>query len=83
MNNDAVERDKLPREFSEQGEGNVESMLLVEKGLRELTSLKVSALIVWHVLPIIYIYPFKFEVKYYVASFFLHRQKKNQFGSKF
>ncbi|KAM7472730.1 hypothetical protein LguiA_010913 [Lonicera macranthoides] len=42
VNNDAVERDKVPREFSEQGEGNVESMLLVEKGLRELTSLKVE-----------------------------------------
>ncbi|OVA04372.1 hypothetical protein BVC80_1395g89 [Macleaya cordata] len=40
---DAEERDKVPRDLNDlSGEGNIESMLLVEKGLRELASLKVE-----------------------------------------
>lgn len=47
VHNDAVERDKFPRDLNEfSGEGNVESMLLVEKGLRELASLKVEDAVV-------------------------------------
>ncbi|KAK9293338.1 hypothetical protein L1049_021330 [Liquidambar formosana] len=44
VKNDAEEeREKVPRDLSElSGEGNIESMLLVEKGLRELASLKVE-----------------------------------------
>ena len=42
MNNDVEEREKVLQDLNQlSGEGNVESMLLVEKGLRELTSLKV------------------------------------------
>ncbi|XP_070043354.1 coiled-coil domain-containing protein SCD2-like isoform X1 [Nicotiana tomentosiformis] len=41
--NDPEEREALPHDLSElSGDGNVESMLLVDKGLRELTSLKVE-----------------------------------------
>ncbi|XP_042517039.1 coiled-coil domain-containing protein SCD2-like isoform X2 [Macadamia integrifolia] len=41
--NDVEERDKDPRDLNElSGEGNIESMLLVEKGMRELASLKVE-----------------------------------------
>ncbi|KAK3023682.1 hypothetical protein RJ639_043563 [Escallonia herrerae] len=43
VNNDEEEREKLSRDLHElSGEGNIESMLVVEKGLRELTSLKVE-----------------------------------------
>lgn len=39
---DAQRRNKLVREMSDiMGEGNIESMLSVEMGLRELSSLKV------------------------------------------
>ncbi|KAJ0079205.1 hypothetical protein Patl1_23422 [Pistacia atlantica] len=39
----AEEREKIPQDLKEQSvEGNIESMLLVEKGLRELASLKVE-----------------------------------------
>jgi hypothetical protein len=39
---DAQRRNKLAREMSDiMGEGNIESMLSVEMGLRELSSLKV------------------------------------------
>ncbi len=42
-NNDLSEREKVLRDMNElSGVGNIESMLLVEKGLRELASLKVS-----------------------------------------
>ncbi|XP_017975974.1 PREDICTED: coiled-coil domain-containing protein SCD2 isoform X1 [Theobroma cacao] len=42
-NNDLEEREKVLQDFSElSGERNVESMLLVEKGLRELALLKVE-----------------------------------------
>ncbi|XP_059292457.1 coiled-coil domain-containing protein SCD2-like isoform X2 [Lycium ferocissimum] len=41
--NDPDERETLPRDLNELlGDGNVESMLLVDKGLRELISLKVD-----------------------------------------
>ncbi|KAK4377112.1 hypothetical protein RND71_003408 [Anisodus tanguticus] len=41
--NDPEERETVPRDLNELlGDGNVESMLLVDKGLRELTSLKVD-----------------------------------------
>lgn len=47
VHNHAVESDKFPRDLNEfSGEGNVESMLLVEKGLRELASLKVEDAVV-------------------------------------
>nr|DAD37923.1 TPA_asm: hypothetical protein HUJ06_008564 [Nelumbo nucifera] len=40
---DAEERDKIPHSLSDlSGDGNIESMLLVEKGMRELASLKVE-----------------------------------------
>ena len=40
---DAQEREKVLQDLNElSGEGNIESMLSVEKGLRELSSLKVS-----------------------------------------
>ncbi|GFZ02824.1 hypothetical protein Acr_15g0014320 [Actinidia rufa] len=43
VNNDVEEREKVLQDLNQlSGEGNVESMLLVEKGLRELTSLKVE-----------------------------------------
>ncbi|KAL2496602.1 hypothetical protein Fot_40359 [Forsythia ovata] len=43
VNNDAEEREKGPRDINENsGDASIESMLLVEKGLRELTSLKVE-----------------------------------------
>uniref|UniRef100_A0A5B7B988 Coiled-coil domain-containing protein SCD2 n=1 Tax=Davidia involucrata TaxID=16924 RepID=A0A5B7B988_DAVIN len=43
VNNDEDEREKVLRDLNDlSGEGNVESMLLVEKGLRELASLKVQ-----------------------------------------
>ena len=42
VNNDVEERDKVIKDNHElSSEGSVESMLFVEKGLRELTSLKV------------------------------------------
>uniref|UniRef100_A0A2N9F276 Coiled-coil domain-containing protein SCD2 n=1 Tax=Fagus sylvatica TaxID=28930 RepID=A0A2N9F276_FAGSY len=42
-NDDLEERDKVPRDSNElSGDGNIENMLLVEKGLRELASLKVE-----------------------------------------
>ncbi|KAB2630081.1 hypothetical protein D8674_007600 [Pyrus ussuriensis x Pyrus communis] len=42
-NNDPDEREDSPRDLNElSGERNIESMLLVEKGLRELASLKVE-----------------------------------------
>ncbi|OMO97032.1 hypothetical protein CCACVL1_04696 [Corchorus capsularis] len=41
-NNDLEEREKVLLDFSELSDRNVESMLLVEKGLRELASLKVE-----------------------------------------
>ncbi|KAF2287928.1 hypothetical protein GH714_003290 [Hevea brasiliensis] len=42
-NNDLSEREKVLRDMNElSGVGNIESMLLVEKGLRELASLKVE-----------------------------------------
>ncbi|RXI01925.1 hypothetical protein DVH24_015274 [Malus domestica] len=42
-NNDLDEREDSPRDLNElSGERNIESMLLVEKGLRELASLKVE-----------------------------------------
>ncbi|KAI5676412.1 hypothetical protein M9H77_07362 [Catharanthus roseus] len=43
VNNDGEEREKALRKLNELSrDGNVESMLLVDKGLRELTSLKVE-----------------------------------------
>lgn len=40
--NDVYEREYSPRDVNElSGEGNIENMLLVEQGLRELASLKV------------------------------------------
>ncbi|KAA8545022.1 hypothetical protein F0562_019761 [Nyssa sinensis] len=43
VNNDEEEREKVLRDLNDlSGEGNIESMLLVEKGLRELASLKVE-----------------------------------------
>ncbi|KAL9356209.1 hypothetical protein Peur_049462 [Populus x canadensis] len=43
VNDDAEERERVLKEGSElSGDGNIESMLLVEKGLRELASLKVG-----------------------------------------
>ncbi|XP_059654479.1 coiled-coil domain-containing protein SCD2-like [Cornus florida] len=43
VNNDEEEREQVPRDLDEiSGEGNIESMLLVERGLRELVSLKVE-----------------------------------------
>ncbi|KAF9681658.1 hypothetical protein SADUNF_Sadunf05G0024900 [Salix dunnii] len=43
VNDDAEERERVLNEGSElSGDGNIESMLLVEKGLRELASLKVG-----------------------------------------
>ncbi|KAF8394502.1 hypothetical protein HHK36_020712 [Tetracentron sinense] len=46
-NTDIEERDKVPRDMNElSGDGNIESMLLVEKGLRELASLKVEDAVV-------------------------------------
>uniref|UniRef100_F6HTY6 Uncharacterized protein n=1 Tax=Vitis vinifera TaxID=29760 RepID=F6HTY6_VITVI len=45
---DAEEREKAPRDLNEpSGEGNIESMLLVEIGLRELASLKVEEAVVY------------------------------------
>lgn len=42
MNNDVAERENFLQDLNQlSGDGNVESMLLVEKGLRELSSLKV------------------------------------------
>ncbi|KAL6324403.1 hypothetical protein AAG906_013007 [Vitis piasezkii] len=47
-NSDAEEREKAPRDLNEpSGEGNIESMLLVEIGLRELASLKVEEAVVY------------------------------------
>ncbi|XP_058076591.1 coiled-coil domain-containing protein SCD2-like isoform X2 [Magnolia sinica] len=44
---DMEERDKVQRDLNDlNGEGNIESMLLVEKGLRELVSLKVEDAVV-------------------------------------
>nr|XP_048323983.1 coiled-coil domain-containing protein SCD2 isoform X2 [Ziziphus jujuba var. spinosa] len=46
-NNDLDDRESSPRDVSEfSGEGNIENMLLVEKGLRELASLKVEDAVV-------------------------------------
>ncbi|WOK96650.1 Coiled-coil domain-containing protein [Canna indica] len=46
-NHESERRNKLARGLSDiTGEGNIESMLLVEKGLRELTSLKVEDAVV-------------------------------------
>ncbi|KAH7865110.1 hypothetical protein Vadar_002387 [Vaccinium darrowii] len=43
MNNDVAERENVLQDLNQlSGEGNVESMLLVEKGLRKLSSLKVG-----------------------------------------
>ncbi|KAI8547813.1 hypothetical protein RHMOL_Rhmol07G0224900 [Rhododendron molle] len=43
VNNDVAERENFLQDLNQlSGDGNVESMLLVEKGLRELTSLKVG-----------------------------------------
>ncbi|KAK1439399.1 hypothetical protein QVD17_05217 [Tagetes erecta] len=43
VNNDKEERKKFPKDASEiSGEGSVESMLLVERGLREMTLLKIE-----------------------------------------
>lgn len=43
MNNDVAERENVLQDLNQlSGEGNVESMLLVEKGLWELSSLKVG-----------------------------------------
>ncbi|KAJ6397649.1 hypothetical protein OIU77_018627 [Salix suchowensis] len=43
VNDDAEERERVLQEGSDfSGDGNIESMLLVEKGLRELASLKVG-----------------------------------------
>ncbi|XP_011032546.1 PREDICTED: uncharacterized protein LOC105131319 [Populus euphratica] len=43
VNDDVEERERVLKEGSElSGDGNIESMLLVEKGLRELASLKVG-----------------------------------------
>ncbi|KAL3591315.1 hypothetical protein D5086_009955 [Populus alba] len=43
VNDDAEERERVLKEGNElSGDGNIESMLLVEKGLRELASLKVG-----------------------------------------
>ncbi|KAL8200160.1 hypothetical protein R6Q57_011499 [Mikania cordata] len=43
VNNDKKERKKVPKDASEiSGEGSVESMLLVERGLREMTLLKIE-----------------------------------------
>lgn len=42
MNNDVAERENFLQDLNQlSGDGNVESMLLVEKGLRELSLLKV------------------------------------------
>ncbi|XP_057961035.1 coiled-coil domain-containing protein SCD2-like [Malania oleifera] len=47
VNTDIEEREKVTQDFNElSGEGNIESMLLVEKGLRELISLKVEDAVV-------------------------------------
>ncbi|GAB2294758.1 hypothetical protein Dimus_028952, partial [Dionaea muscipula] len=44
VGNDAEERGKVLRDLNElSGEGNAETMLLVDKGLREMAVLKVSA----------------------------------------
>ncbi|XP_060667818.1 coiled-coil domain-containing protein SCD2 [Ziziphus jujuba] len=46
-NNDLDDRESSPRDVSEfSGDGNIENMLLVEKGLRELASLKVEDAVV-------------------------------------
>ncbi|KAK9074959.1 hypothetical protein SSX86_003278 [Deinandra increscens subsp. villosa] len=43
VNNDNQERKKVPKDASEiSGEGSVESMLLVDRGLREMTLLKIE-----------------------------------------
>ena len=48
-NDDLEEKDKVPRDSNElSGDGNIENMLLVEKGLRELASLKVSGHTLMH-----------------------------------
>lgn len=42
LKGDAEERVRVPRDLNDlAGEGNIENMLLVDKGLRELASLKV------------------------------------------
>ena len=60
---DAEEREKAPRDLNEpSGEGNIESMLLVEIGLRELASLKVSVIS-------LYYYSFTGSYAYQFSSF--------------